>query len=557
MVTSPVPAPGDLRPTSVVGVDLGTLQKLVGGRLIRGSSPEQLRLTGITLRAQDVRPGDLFAALPGTRVHGAEFAPQAVEAGARAVVTDPAGGELLAAVWSSRSTLPVPLLVVDDVRAGLGALSCAIYGDPSRRLEVIAVTGTSGKTTTGYLLEAALTAGGARVGLIGTVATRIAGRATKSLLTTPEAPDLQALFAVMVEQGVTAVAMEVSSHALSLGRVAGTTFAVGAFTNLSQDHLDFHPDMESYFRAKAMLFDGRAAAGVIDVDDEYGRRLARMHPEAVTVSALGDPTAAWSVTGIEASRGGHQHFRVRRPGGESLEVRLALPGHFNVANAVVALACIDASGGDVATAARALASVVVPGRMERVDAGQDFLVVVDYAHKPAALTAVLQAISVGLAGRLIVVIGAGGNRDAGKRPMMGAAAAALADELIVTDDNPRSEEPAVIRAAILSGTAAGTDADRVRPGSARVREVGDRRAAIRQAVAAARTGDVVVIAGKGHEQGQDVGGVVHPFSDRAEVIAALTAHGFGGPSRSDRQPGPLGRTASTADLQTTEEQGTR
>jgi len=538
VVTSPVPAPGDLRPTSVVGVDLGTLQKLVGGRLIRGSSPEQLRLTGITLRAQDVRPGDLFAALPGTRVHGAEFAPQAVEAGARAVVTDPAGGELLAAVRSSRSTLPVPLLVVDDVRAGLGALSCAIYGDPSRRLEVIAVTGTSGKTTTGYLLEAALTA-------------------TKSLLTTPEAPDLQALFAVMVEQGVTAVAMEVSSHALSLGRVAGTTFAVGAFTNLSQDHLDFHPDMESYFRAKAMLFDGRAAAGVIDVDDEYGRRLARMHPEAVTVSALGDPTAAWSVTGIEASRGGHQRFRVRRPGGESLEVRLALPGHFNVANAVVALACIDASGGDVATAARALASVVVPGRMERVDAGQDFLVVVDYAHKPAALTAVLQAISVGLAGRLIVVIGAGGNRDAGKRPMMGAAAAALADELIVTDDNPRSEEPAVIRAAILSGTAAGTDADRVRPGSARVREVGERRAAIRQAVAAARTGDVVVIAGKGHEQGQDVGGVVHPFSDRAEVIAALTAHGFGGPSRSDRQPSPLGRTASTADLQTTEEQGTR
>ena len=337
--------------------------------------------------------------------------------------------------------------------------------------------------------------------------TRIAGRASRSLLTTPEAPDLQALFALMVEQGVDAVAMEVSSHALSLGRVAGTHFAVGAFTNLSHDHLDFHPDMESYFQAKALLFDGRADAGVIDIDDEYGRRLSSMHPDAVTVSSAGHPDAQWSVTEVRPFPEGHQELTVRRPSGQSLTAQLALPGRFNVANAVVALACVEAAGRDVEAAAAALADVVVPGRMERVDAGQDYLVVVDYAHKPAALTAVLEAISVGLTGRMIVVLGAGGDRDSGKRPLMGAAAAAAADLLIVTDDNPRSESPCGHQGRDPVGArSAGSSALRVRRGSASVREIGDRHEAIRVAIGAARPGDAVIIAGKGHEQGQDVGG---------------------------------------------------
>ncbi len=527
--TFSAPGPSGLRPSAPPGVRLGRLAGIAGvdpaalAGTGDGPAAADVTVTGITLRAQGVRQGDLFAALPGARVHGAAFAGDAVRTGAAAILTDRAG---LAAVLdrSDPGETAVPVLVVDDPRAVLGPVSSAVYGDPSTQLAILGVTGTSGKTTTGYLLEAALGATGARTGLVGTVETRIAGHATKSLLTTPEAPDLQALFAVMVEQGVDAVAMEVSSHALSLGRVGGTRFAVGAFTNLSQDHLDFHPDMESYFQAKALLFDGRAASGVIVVDDEYGRRLAGLHPDAVTVSAEGDPAAHWSVTSVDSDMAGgapgHQRFIVRRPSGAMLEAEVALPGRFNVANAVVALACVDAAGREVEAAAAALRDVVVPGRMERVDAGQDFLAVVDYAHKPAALTAVLESIAAGCAGRLIVVIGAGGDRDAGKRPLMGAAAAALADLLIVTDDNPRSESPAAIRAAVLQG--ARSTSLRRRRGSADIREVGDRHEAIRVAVAAARTGDAVVIAGKGHEQGQDVGGVVHPFSDRAEVLDALS-----------------------------------
>lgn len=502
---------------------------LTGSRSGESAPDPDVSVTGITLRAQAVRAGDMFAALPGTRVHGGAFAGDAIRAGAAAILTDRAG---LAAVRSdaddSADRSEVPVLLVEDTRAVLGQISSTVYGEPSRSLAVVGVTGTSGKTTTGYLLEAALSAQGHRTGLVGTVQTRIAGRASKSLLTTPEAPDLQALFALMVEQGIEAVAMEVSSHALALGRVAGTAFAVGAFTNLSHEHLDFHPDMESYFQAKAMLFDGRADAAVIDVDDEYGRRLAALHPGAVTVSATADPETNWAVVDVVASGAGRQQLTVRRPSGAELAVELALPGRFNVSNAVVALACVDALGRDVEVAAEALRDVVVPGRMELLDAGQGFLVVVDYAHKPAAITAVLEAISAGLTGRLIVVVGAGGDRDAGKRPLMGAAAAAVADLLVVTDDNPRSESPAAIRSAILGG-ARGSH-PRNRPGSVRITEVGDRHEAIRTALAAARPGDAVVIAGKGHEQGQDVGGVIHPFSDRAEALAALA--GLGHPSES-------------------------
>jgi len=480
---------------------------LTGARLV-GS--EGRRLTGVTLRAQDARAGDLFAAVPGSRAHGAQYARQAMDAGALAVLTDDAGADQLAGAR-------VPLLIVDRPRDHLGPVARRIYGDPSARLAVVGVTGTSGKTTTCYLLEAALAADGSRSAVIGTVQTRIDGVVTPSALTTPEAPDLQALLAVMLERGVGAVAMEVSSHALAMGRVSGTRFAVGAFTNLSQDHLDFHHDMEEYFRAKRMLFDGRAGRHVIDVDTEYGARLAALHPEALTVSDRAG-AADWSVASLEVAANGVQHVALAGPGNRAVTLDLAIPGAFNVSNAAVAIACVDALGRDVQQAADALSTVVVPGRMERVDAGQDFLAVVDYAHKPGAVAAVLAAISDGLTGPLIVVIGAGGDRDRGKRPLMGAESAARADVLIVTDDNPRSEVAAEIRAQVLAG-ARPVAAERGVP----VLDIGDRRAAIGRAVQLAGTGGAVVVAGKGHEQGQEIAGVVHPFSDRDALRAALAA----------------------------------
>ena len=537
---APTDSAASLRPRQPVGVTLASIVESTGGRLQGGPDhglpdspqrPEGLLITGITLRAQDARPGDLFAALPGTRAHGAQYAGDAVAAGAVAVLTDPVGAAALESEFvratgtGTAADAPtdrrVPVLVADNPRSLLGGVAKAIYGDPSNRLAVVGITGTSGKTTTCYLLEAALAADGSKTGLIGTVQTRIDGQVAPSALTTPEAPDLQALFAVMLERGVSVVAMEVSSHALSLGRVSGTAFALGAFTNLSQDHLDFHHDMEEYFAAKALLFDGRAQRHVINIDDPYGARLAAAHPGALTVSGAGNSAASWSVDSVRVSTTGIQHVTLHGPGDRVVTLDLALPGAFNVANAALAMACIDGLGRDVQQAADALTGVVVPGRMERVDGGQDFMAVVDYAHKPAALAAVLDAIRDGLAGRLIVVVGAGGDRDTGKRPVMGAEAASRADVLIVTDDNPRSEDPAEIRAQLLAG-ARGPSRTRTDERRAEVLEIGDRRAAIRAAVAAAGTGDAVVIAGKGHELGQDVAGVVHPFSDRVELMAALT-----------------------------------
>lgn len=467
-------------------------------------------VTGVTLRAADALPGDLFAALPGSRAHGADFAAAALDAGAAAVLTDPVG--------AARPGLAgVPVLVHERPREVVGAAAARVYGDPTQRLRVIGVTGTSGKTTVAHLLEAGLSAAGRPTGLLGTVRTRIAPpggppRTLPSAFTTPEAPDLQALFGVMAEAGVTDVAMEVSSHALALGRVEGTRFAVGAFTNLSQDHLDFHADMEDYFAAKARLFDGRARTAVVCVDDESGERLARRIPGAVTVSAHG--RADWTADGVDADPVGTQRFTARGPGGVEVVVRLRLPGAFNVANALVALACLHAVGVSADVAAAGFAGVTVPGRMQRVESGQPFLAVVDYAHKPAAVAALLESLRAQVTGRLLVVLGCGGDRDRGKRPLMGAAAAAGSDLLVVTDDNPRTEDPAAIRAAMLAGA-------RAEPGRGEVLEIGDRRGAIAAAVAAARPGDAVVVAGKGHETGQEVHGVKQPFDDAEELAVAI------------------------------------
>jgi UDP-N-acetylmuramoyl-L-alanyl-D-glutamate--2,6-diaminopimelate ligase len=493
------------RPRSVRPVPLDAVAAAAGLREPGKGAASGAAVSGVTLRASDVRPGDLFAALPGTRAHGADFAAEALAAGATAVLTDLDG--------ATRPALAgVPLLVHPRPREVLGAVASLVYGEPTTRLSVLGVTGTSGKTTVAHLMEAGLAAAGRSTGVVGTVGTRIAGKPVPSALTTPEAPDLQALFAVMAERGVTDVAMEVSSHALELGRVSGTRFAVAAFTNLSQDHLDFHHTMDAYFEAKATLFDGRAEHAVICIDDEWGRRLAERTPTAVTVATR--RAADWRVEDVVTDPDGGQHFTATGPRGTEVPVRLRLPGAFNVANALVALACLDTVGVAPATAAAGFAHMTVPGRMQRVEEGQPFLAVVDYAHKPGAVAALLDALRPQVDGRLIVVLGSGGDRDRGKRPQMGAAAAARAEVLVVTDDNPRTEDPAQIRAAMIAGAEA-------QPGHGEIVEVGDRRAAIAAAVAHAKPGDAVVVAGKGHETGQEVHGVKHPFDDAVELAAAL------------------------------------
>ena len=461
--------------------------------------------TGVTLASQRVLPGDVYAALPGSRTHGIDYLSAAAEAGAVAVLTDADG--------AARVPDGLPVLEVAAPRGLLGRFAAHLYGDPARSLRMLGVTGTQGKTTTTRLAESALQRAGVRAAVIGTVGTRVDGEEIKTALTTPEAPDLHALFAMMQERGVAACAMEVSSHALVQGRVDGVVFDLAVFTNLGRDHLDFHADVEDYFQAKASLFTPeRCRRGLVNADDEHGRRLLdRGGVPLDSFSATGSD-ADWRAEDVEVTAGGST-FVVAGPGGVRVAAGCPLPGDFNVANALAALAACSSMGFDLDEVARAMAEGGgVPGRLERVDEGQDFTVVVDYAHKPDAVTAALAALRPLTAGRLIVVLGAGGERDHGKRPIMGEIAARLADVLVVTDDNPRGEEPASIRAEILAGT---------RGGTAEVLEVGDRRAAIREAVGRARTGDVVLVAGKGHETGQEVAGVVLPFDDRDVVRAEL------------------------------------
>jgi UDP-N-acetylmuramoyl-L-alanyl-D-glutamate--2,6-diaminopimelate ligase len=505
-----------LRPSRTALTPVTVLAALVGATVsgspdrpldwTPGQTLDQTLVSGIALRAQQVFPGDLFAALPSLtpgRPHGADFAGTALSAGAVAVLTDPVGAHCPALIGS-----PVPVLVHPDPRSVLGALSAHTYGEPSTRLSVLGITGTSGKTTTAYLLEAGLRAAGAATGLLGTVQLRIGEALLPSTFTTPEAPDLQALLALMAERGVTHVPIEVSSHALVLGRTTGTTFAVGAFTNLSQDHLDFHADLEDYFAAKAMLFDGRAGTEVVCIDDAWGRRLVT--GETVTVSLSGEAT--WHATHITAHRSGSQTCRALGPDGFDQRLLVRLPGAFNVANALLALAVGHAAGADPRLVLRGIAAAEVPGRMQRVDRGQGFLAVIDYAHKPAAVAALLDAVRVQVPGRLLVVLGCGGDRDTAKRPLMGVEAARRADLLVITDDNPRTEDPAAIRASILAGAR--------EVATAPVVEIGDRAEAIAYVVTRARPGDAVVVAGKGHETTQEVHGVKHPFAD-ADVLAGL------------------------------------
>lgn len=462
-----------------------------------------LAVTGVSLDSRRVGPGELYAALPGQHTHGARFAADAAARGAVAVLTDAEGQALVGDV--------LPVIMVDDPRLALGEVAAAVHGRPAEAMRTFGITGTNGKTSTMFLLEAALAALGERVGTLGTIGFRLAGRQlprTRSTVTTPEAPDLQQLLAELRTAGCTSVAMEVSSHALALHRVAGITFDVAGFTQFGRDHLDFHHTLQNYFEAKSRLFlDGRARACVVSIDDEWGRRLAGL------IRADGTPLLTTGVTPeadvrlLACSTDAEQRSLVRAatPSGE-LNFTVGIAGDFNVRNALTALAMVQAAGLDAQRAATGLAQAFVPGRMQRVPLGAAApRVVVDFAHTPEAVAAALA----GLPAPRIVVLGAGGDRDPGKRGPMGAAAAANAEVVIVTDDNPRSEAPESIRAQVLRGARTA--------GGAEVIDGGDRRSAIALALARATPDTWVAVLGKGHESGQEIAGVVRPFDDVAVV----------------------------------------
>jgi UDP-N-acetylmuramoyl-L-alanyl-D-glutamate--2,6-diaminopimelate ligase len=501
---------------------------LVGGVLV-GADRE---VTGVSLASQDVVPGDLYAALPGANAHGARYAAGARQAGAVAVLTDAAGVEVLDA-----DGVDLPRVVVEHPRRLVGLAAALVYGTGDLHMRMYGVTGTNGKTTTAYVINSALTALGHTTGLIGTVETRIGAERVKSVRTTPEATVVHALLAVMTERQIDSCVMEVSSHALSQHRVDGVVYDVALFTNLSQDHLDFHPTMRDYFLAKAALFTPeRARRGIVCVDDEWGRELSTLATVPVTtLTSLADVDADWRLVAGE-----HDPAEFTLSDGvTTLHLRSALPGDFNRVNTALAALALVAGGVDPQDAERALlADPHVPGRMERVVVGDHEssverddphadslaavglpMVVVDYAHTPDAVAVALKALRPATTGTLVVVLGAGGDRDRGKRAAMGRAAAEGADVVVVTDDNPRSEPPDAIRAAVLDGARAAQTA-------ARLHDVGGRAAAIAEAVRAAHAagpGSVVAIVGKGHETGQEIAGTVHPFDDRAEARQALEA----------------------------------
>jgi UDP-N-acetylmuramoyl-L-alanyl-D-glutamate--2,6-diaminopimelate ligase len=465
-----------------------TLRELMGG-----GAPD-VEITGLAYSTADVAAGSLFFCVPGFRADGHDFAPNAIERGAAALVCERELG------------LGVPEFVVPSVREAMGPIASRFYGEPTSDLRVVGITGTNGKTTTAFLTRAILEATGTQCGLIGTVKYVIGGQASDAVRTSPEAVDLQRAFRSMLDAGDGACAMEVSSHALYLGRTGGIEWACRVFTNLTQDHLDFHKTMEDYFLAKRRLFVEGDAPSVVNVDDPYGARLAEQ-VGAITYSVGGDADFRASDVEFDASGSG---FTVHAPGGTT-RVRIGLPGLFNISNALAAIATSVQLGVDLADAAAALvAAERVPGRLEPVDEGQDFAVLVDYAHTPDSLENVLRAARELTTGRLHVVFGAGGDRDREKRPLMGRAAVDHADRVIVTSDNPRSEEPASIIEQILEGT--GGDVEH---------EV-DRRRAIALAIETAEAGDVVVIAGKGHEQGQEFeNGRKEPFDDVTVAREAL------------------------------------
>ena len=462
-------------------------------------------VSGATHSSNEVLEGDLFLAIPGALTHGARFADQAVERGAVAVLTDAEGAAMVRGV---------PSLVVNDVRSAAGLASAWIYGEPTKDLECVGITGTNGKTTTSYLVYQILQKAGRESALIGTIETRLGQEKIESSRTTPEAPEFQSLAAIARERHMRHLVAEVSSHSIALKRVKGAHFKVVAFTNLSQDHLDFHPSMDHYFQTKAALFTHEyGEIAIINIDDSYGAKLADSCELPYLSTSRSNVKADWHFTRIEENVGATE-FSMRGRGGILIESKTHLQGGYNLDNLLMAVAITEYLGIDPIEIATLIPELVgAPGRLEAVALGQPFKAFVDYAHSPDAVENVLKAVRQITDGKIIAVLGCGGDRDASKRPLMGRALKEMSDIAIFTSDNPRSEHPATILEQMVSEVEISSPSCIIE----------DRRGAIEHAVALASTGDTVIILGKGHETGQEVHGVVTPFDDRLVLAHAIEA----------------------------------
>ena len=494
-----------LRPHDpIVGRSLRAVSELVSANS-SFSGLENVMVTGVSIDSHQIEAGDLFVAVAGAKTHGATFAGNAKLNGAIAVLTDEVGAALVT---------DLPVLIVADPRANAGVISAWLHNEPMRDMFSVAVTGTNGKTTVTTLLHQIAMAASRQSGLVGTVETRIGDEVVAALRTTPEAPELQSLAAAMRERHMRNLFMEVSSHAVSLNRIGGSHFNIAAFTNLSQDHLDFHGDMDTYFAAKAALFSYKYAdSAYINIDSAWSKKLMEIQELPVVKISRNDKSADWYFEQIET--GVHSTaIAIRGTGGILIETSTKLVGDFNLDNLLMAVAISIASGIDpIDIAAISPKLTGAEGRLEKVDLGQSFSALVDYAHSPDSVTRVLAALRESTAGKIIAVLGCGGDRDKSKRPLMGSALIAGSDVAIFTSDNPRSEDPAQIVKEMVSGLTL--------PASASIEL--DRKRAIEIAVAAAETGDVVVLLGKGHEPGQEIAGIKHNFDDRLVLAAAIEA----------------------------------
>lgn len=495
-----------MRPFNSPSLSLANIAKSFGAQSSSSESDlAAIVISGVTHSNDDVLPGDLFIAIPGANRHGAEFAESAKENGAVAVVTDLDGAKLVTGL---------PVLIVDSPRQIAGRVAALLFGEPMRDLHSIAITGTNGKTTVTTLLYQIFERAHRDCGLIGTVETRIGNETISSKRTTPEATDLQALAAVMRERHLRHLVMEASSHALHLHRLAGAHFAIAGFTNLTQDHLDFHGDMESYFAAKAALFKYEMAdTAFINIDDQYGARLAGATEIPVISLSRSNLKANWHYIEIDAHAKRVQ-LKIRGAGGILIETTTILRGGYNFDNLLMAIAIAVESGIDPIDIAAIVPKISgAAGRLEEVTVGQSFNAFVDYAHTPDAVTNVLKSVREFTSGRVIAVLGCGGDRDATKRPLMGRALLDNSDIAIFTSDNPRSEEPAAILDAMVDGLTV--------PKPSQV--IIDRASAIEYAVSLATSGDTVIILGKGHELGQEINGKVFDFDDRLILAQKIEA----------------------------------
>ena len=469
------------------------------------SDLEHITITGVSIDSHQIEAGDLFVAVAGAKVHGATYAGNAKLNGAVAILTDEVGAALIS---------DLPVLVVADPRAMAGVVAAWLHNEPMRDMFSVGVTGTNGKTTVTTLLHQIAMAAGRQSGLVGTVETRIGDEIVEALRTTPEAPELQSLAAVMRERHMRNLFIEVSSHAVSLNRIGGSHFDIAAFTNLSQDHLDFHADMDSYFAAKAALFSYKYAdTAYINIDSTWGKKLLEIQELPVVTVSRNTKSADWYFERIEIGARSTE-IAIRGAGGVLIETTTKLVGDFNFDNLLLAIAISVASGIDPIDIAAITPSLSgAEGRLEKVDLGQTFTALVDYAHSPDSVKSVLETLRKSTTEKVIAVLGCGGDRDKSKRPLMGAALLAGSDVAIFTSDNPRSEDPAQIIKEMVSGlTLSATSSIEI-----------DRKQAIEIAVAAAKPGDVVVILGKGHEPGQEIAGVKHNFDDRLVLAAAIEA----------------------------------